>query len=203
MQRIEQLLQKLTAMAAKGDKNELIDIDLMVDHVKAIYAELLELRDELALGDIDEDAEEVEEQETREIEEVEDDIEEEGDEYEEETPEEEEEEVAEEIKEHVQEITSNEIQAETTIVISQYIPKDFKDIRNVIGINDKYLFINELFGSDKENYENTLDELNKLQNYDTAMEWLNENVLFVNEREDNAEIAQTFYDAISTFFSDK
>ncbi len=200
MQRIEQLLQKLSAMAAKGDKNELIDIDLMLDHLKAIYAELLELRDELALGDIDENEEEdVEEQEAGETE-VEDDTEEEEEEYDEETPEEEdtEEEEAEEIEEHVQ-----EIQAEIVTTIPQYIPKDSRDIRNVIGINDKYLFINELFGSDKENYENTLDELNKLRRYDEAMEWLNENVLFVNEKEDNAEIAQTFYDTISTFFSDK
>jgi len=194
-------------MAAKGNKNELIDIDLMLDHVKAIYAELLELRDELALGDLDEDVEEVEEQETGEIEEAGDDTEGEEEKYDEETldedTEEDDEEEKEEIEEQLQENLPQEIQAELVTVIAQYVPKDSRDIRNVIGINDKYLFINELFGSDKENYENTLDELNKLSSYDEAMEWLNENVLFVNEKEDNAEIAQTFYDTISTFFSDK
>jgi len=38
------------------------------------------------------------------------------------------------------------------------------DLRSAIGINEKFLFINELFAGDMGRYNKTLDELNSMQN---------------------------------------
>ena len=37
-----------------------------------------------------------------------------------------------------------------------------KDLRQVIGINEKFLFINELFNGDMSKYNKVVDELNEL-----------------------------------------
>ena len=44
MQRIETLLQKVMDMSARGSKNTAIDIDLMMDYIKVVYADLMEMR---------------------------------------------------------------------------------------------------------------------------------------------------------------
>ncbi len=38
------------------------------------------------------------------------------------------------------------------------------DLRSAIGINEKFLFINELFNGDMGRYNKAIDELNSMQN---------------------------------------
>lgn len=45
------------------------------------------------------------------------------------------------------------------------------DIRNMIGLNDRYLYSNELF-SDKKTYENALDQLNTFSTKEEALSFL-------------------------------
>ncbi len=47
-----------------------------------------------------------------------------------------------------------------------------KDIRGAIGINDKYLFLNELFGNNKADYEEALDQLRLCDSPGQAHAWL-------------------------------
>ncbi|RQO31340.1 hypothetical protein DBR32_05085 [Taibaiella sp. KBW10] len=47
-----------------------------------------------------------------------------------------------------------------------------KDIRSFIGINDKYQFMNELFGNNKTAYEETLDKINFCGNLADAERWI-------------------------------
>lgn len=47
-----------------------------------------------------------------------------------------------------------------------------KDVRSFIGINDKYQFMNELFGNNKTAYEETLDKINFCNNLKEAEQWI-------------------------------
>lgn len=49
-----------------------------------------------------------------------------------------------------------------------------RDLKSVIGINDKFLFVNELFGGSMEKYNKSVDNLNDLKTLNGAMIYLNE-----------------------------
>ena len=49
-----------------------------------------------------------------------------------------------------------------------------RDLRTVIGINDKFLFVNELFGGSMEKYNKSIDNLNDLKTLNGALIYLNE-----------------------------
>lgn len=49
-----------------------------------------------------------------------------------------------------------------------------KDLKSVIGINDKFLFVNELFGGSMEKYNKSIENLNDLKTLNGAMIYLNE-----------------------------
>jgi hypothetical protein len=53
--------------------------------------------------------------------------------------------------------------------------KPINDINSAIGLNDKFIFIRELFGNDKEHYYETIQVLNNFDIYENAVNFLNEN----------------------------
>ena len=67
-----------------------------------------------------------------------------------------------------------------------------KDIRSVIGINDKYQFMNELFQNNKSNYEELLDRINSLDTYEKAHEWLVSEVADKNKWSKEDETFKSF-----------
>lgn len=52
--------------------------------------------------------------------------------------------------------------------------KPIEDIKQAIGINDKYLLVNELFAGSMEKYNRSIDNLNDLKTLDGALIYLNE-----------------------------
>jgi len=52
--------------------------------------------------------------------------------------------------------------------------KKIDDLRAAIGINEKFLFINELFGGNLHQYNNTIEELNNFRSLSGARTYLNE-----------------------------
>ncbi|MDE1193302.1 MAG: hypothetical protein PW786_14330 [Arachidicoccus sp.] len=52
----------------------------------------------------------------------------------------------------------------------QNIP--IRDLTTAVGINDRYLFINELFRGDEFMYERSIITLNKFNSYDQAHSWI-------------------------------
>ncbi|OFX20383.1 MAG: hypothetical protein A2033_13385 [Bacteroidetes bacterium GWA2_31_9] len=48
-----------------------------------------------------------------------------------------------------------------------------KDINSAIGLNDKFLFIRELFSNNGEIYSNAIEKLNSFENLDQAMQFIN------------------------------
>ncbi len=53
------------------------------------------------------------------------------------------------------------------------IPGDYiEDIRDGIGLNDRILFLNELFGGNMEDFERAIDDLNGMRNLVETVEYL-------------------------------
>lgn len=61
--------------------------------------------------------------------------------------------------------------------------KPIKDINTAIGLNDKFIFIRELFGGDKNQYIETIQVLNNFDTFENAIEFLNENFDWDSEDE--------------------
>ncbi|MCG8410869.1 MAG: hypothetical protein MI739_06260 [Bacteroidales bacterium] len=53
--------------------------------------------------------------------------------------------------------------------------KPIKDINTAIGLNDKFIFIRELFNGDKESYHETIQVLNNFDTFDNAFNFLTQN----------------------------
>jgi hypothetical protein len=53
--------------------------------------------------------------------------------------------------------------------------KPIQDIASAISLNDKFIFIRELFKGDKEQYFETIQLLNNFDTYENAIGFLNEN----------------------------
>jgi len=51
-----------------------------------------------------------------------------------------------------------------------------EDLRSVIGLNQKFLFMNDLFQGEKEFYDKTLDKLNECNSFEEATIYLKEEV---------------------------
>ena len=77
-----------------------------------------------------------------------------------------------------------------------------KDIRRNIGINDKYQYISELFGNNKDAYEAALTRLNRFESYPDAVNWMDE-VHTENRWDDEHPTVISFYDMLRQFFSSK
>lgn len=171
MQRIPTLLQKLNELSEQGDKNTIIEVDLMLDYTRVLYADLLEWRKKAAIKipvihepTLAEMAEAMKEPEP------------------------------------VEEATN--LPQATQITTPVFIEKKTgtqKDIRNSIGINDKFLYMSELFNNDKNAYENALDEINELENYQQAYNWLQTQYYW----DEGEETTQSFYNMLSIFFSER
>jgi hypothetical protein len=90
--------------------------------------------------------------------------------------------------EKVPEILSDRFKKQTTLLnedITQTKPvynlssrlqtKPITNIQNAIGLNDKFLFINELFDGDADKYNGTIETLNKATHFNEAYHFLVEN----------------------------
>lgn len=78
-----------------------------------------------------------------------------------------------------------------------------KDIRTAIGINDKYLFLNELFNNHKSNYEETLDQLNRFATLEEAENWIKTKVATAHKWDKDDSTVEGFYAILRKHFSDK
>lgn len=78
-----------------------------------------------------------------------------------------------------------------------------KDIRTSIGINDKYLFLNELFNNHKSDYEETMDVLNQFSGLEEARSWTKNNVAAVKHWDNEDQTVQGFYALLGKHFSSK
>ena len=76
------------------------------------------------------------------------------------------------------------------------IGKPVSDVRRAIGINDRFYFRRELFGNNANLFEQTLDEINRMDSFDSALLFLQSNF---NWDADNA-VSESFYKSVRRRF---
>ncbi|MBN2638406.1 MAG: hypothetical protein JXR65_04900 [Bacteroidales bacterium] len=70
--------------------------------------------------------------------------------------------------------------------LGEVMKKPVGDLREAIGINDKFLFINEMFNGDMSRYNKVLDELNDFTGLSGAITYLSELSVQYNWKKDQA-----------------
>lgn len=191
------LLQKLNDLAGKTGEPELIDIDLMLDYTKVMYADLLEARARIGFNtSLTDEAEKfVEKNMNTEVPVAFNTL---GHEAELTTTE------NYELKTDEPEISPTVEETEKIaepIVSINTITTD-EDIRKIIGINDKYLYINELFNGSDSSYEEVVNKLNSFRSYPEAISWLDE-VHSENNWNDENDTVVSFYNIVNHYFASK
>lgn len=158
MQRIQLLVQKLEDLSGKEKEIGTIDIDLMLDYTRVIYADLLELRKRLTTDTLLEN-----------------------------TPPQVTQPAAPEA------VTEPAVMAEVADVPSV-------DIRTAIGINDKYLFITELFKDDRAAYDEAIKKLNGCTSLQQALRYAEEELQPAYDWDKETPAVQSFYTLLSNSF---
>ncbi len=67
---------------------------------------------------------------------------------------------------------NDSVQATTTSKDSSLLGTPIKDLKKAIGMNDRYLFINELFAGDETMYERSIKTINSFTIYPEAEYWI-------------------------------
>jgi hypothetical protein len=205
MERIPSLLHKIQELYDQQNTKTTIDIDLMMDYTRVIYAELLEWRSRATPAIV------LEQQQPHtpppvpqsaptisEITIAMDKAHSELASTSTHAP-------SIDLGENVQYFDMGEktrgIPVQYTPSSDPYFQPNRPDIRKQIGINDKYLFISELFGNDKEAYETVMTELNSFDTADEAQNWLKAAVHEQFKWSDDSDTVQSFYTVLMQFFS--
>jgi hypothetical protein len=76
-----------------------------------------------------------------------------------------------------------------------------KDLRKAIGINDKFLFLNELFNSDEAMYERSIKTINNFHVLQEAEYWINRELKLRLGWNDTKDTVQHFYQLVRRRFS--
>jgi hypothetical protein len=76
-----------------------------------------------------------------------------------------------------------------------------KDIRKAIGLNDRYLYLNELFGNQKQEYEAALAKLNELNSFEEAKQYINTEIATQYQWDKEEETVQDFYALLQQHFT--
>ncbi|RYD55192.1 MAG: hypothetical protein EOP56_16735 [Sphingobacteriales bacterium] len=229
MQQVQNLLKKIELLA-KQEQPEAIDIDLMLDHTKAIYSLLLDEKnnipvalpkvidivfepDSILPAPVPETATQAEAPAIDEpiilhldmpltfSEEDEDEEEDEPEYIAEVATASDREEAAEDDNEIEDE--RKDVATEDPFVVSEPARYGDRDIRKEIGINDKCLYISELFHNDKDAYERALNEINRCTFCREATDWLSQQVKGRYNWDHENETVQQFYGVVSHFFASR
>lgn len=91
---------------------------------------------------------------------------------------------------------SNYYEQQKTTAVGEKLGKEkLNDLREAIGINDKFQFINELFKGDMSTYNKLIDELNQFSGFTGAQTYLSELSVQYNWKKDSP-VYQKFIDII-------
>jgi len=200
MERIGILLEKIKDLNTKPDPS-LIEIDLMMDYARVLYADLFEWRKKVAFNDgliVKTDVKEEKETKPDIAHEVAAAFE------------------ANQIPLQKAEVTAPSIELDSTVLHFEQLSTDTTpalplplphyssaDIRQQIGVNDKYLFISELFSNNKDAYEEVISELNTFDTEEEAVSWLKTGVAGQFHWREEDETVQSFYKLLSAFFASR
>jgi hypothetical protein len=76
-----------------------------------------------------------------------------------------------------------------------------RDLRKAIGVNDRFLFINELFRGDEAAYERSIKTINSFSIYAEAEYWIERELKIKNGWDMQNEKVAQFYQLVKRRFS--
>ncbi|HEX4956842.1 MAG TPA: hypothetical protein VFV46_01585 [Lacibacter sp.] len=76
-----------------------------------------------------------------------------------------------------------------------------KDLKKAIGINDRFVFINELFRGDEAMYERSIKTINNFSIYPEAQYWMERELKIKLGWDDHRQATQDFYALVKRRFS--
>jgi hypothetical protein len=86
-------------------------------------------------------------------------------------------------------------------VVDRVSKQKLNDLKRGIGINERFLYANELFGGDMNAFTRAIDELNHIESEKDAHRLLNENLGIKYQWEDEDETVVAFKSLVSRRFS--
>lgn len=102
----------------------------------------------------------------------------------------------------LQQPTLNEQLASPASEVSEKLSaQPVKDLRKAIGVNDRYVFINELFRGDEDMYERSIKTINNFSIYAEAEYWIQRELKIKLGWNDSDAAAASFYALVRRRFS--
>jgi hypothetical protein len=100
-----------------------------------------------------------------------------------------------------QESLNDRLKENRTEVMHAIKDTPIRDLRKAIGINDRFVFINELFRGDEPMYERSIKTINSFNIYPEAEYWMNRELKIKLGWDDTRETVRHFYQLVKRRFS--
>ena len=102
---------------------------------------------------------------------------------------------------HQRESLNDRLKQEKTEVVEVLKHEPIKDLRKAIGINDRFVFINDLFRGDEAMYERSIKTINSFYIFPEAEYWINRELIVKLGWNRENEIVKHFYQLVKRRFS--
>jgi len=96
---------------------------------------------------------------------------------------------------------NDRLKQEKTEWVERLKHEPIKDLRKAIGINDRFVFINELFRGDEATYERSIKTLNSFYNFAEAEYWINRELMLRLGWDRDSDMVKHFYQLVKRRFS--
>ena len=106
-----------------------------------------------------------------------------------------------EMASHQTESLNDRLRQEKTEVVELLKHEPIKDLRKGIGINDRFVFINDLFRGDEAMYERSIKTINGFYIYPEAEYWINRELVVKLGWDKESEVVKHFYQLVKRRFS--
>jgi hypothetical protein len=111
--------------------------------------------------------------------------------------------VSKEVNESVsqQQSLNDKLKGDKTEVMQALKDSPIHDLRKAIGINDRFVFVSELFRGDEAMYERCIKTINSFNIYPEAEYWMNRELMVKLGWNENLEAVKHFYQLVRRRFS--
>jgi hypothetical protein len=105
-----------------------------------------------------------------------------------------------EMAEHKAESLNDRLRQEKTEVVEVLKHEPIKDLRKAIGINDRFVFINDLFRGDEAMYERSIKTINSFHIFQEAEYWISRELIVKLGWDKDSEIVKHFIHLVKRRF---
>jgi len=105
-----------------------------------------------------------------------------------------------ELAEHRAESLNDRLRQEKTEVVEVLKHEPIKDLRKAIGINDRFVFINDLFRGDEAMYERSIKTINSFHIFQEAEYWISRELIVKLGWDKESEIVKHFIHLVKRRF---